>query len=516
MTQDLFSSHSNRGAAVLSFLGITLIFALAYTQSPLYTSNQNQYFLHGLARVGYGSLHLDWLANTLDPTPVFTTLVELTYRLFHLPEIHYLYYAFIMGIYAWSLIGIVETVYPVRRSNTIFLVFFALLIVAHSAGLRLALSRLLGTNWAYVLEDGLADQRLLGPVLQPSAFGAFLLLSIYLFLRGHAGWAVLSAALAATVHPTYLLSAAALTLSYMLITFMADRRLPRPAMLGAVALVAVLPILIYTYTSFAAPSPESSEQARHILVDYRIPHHALIDWWFDATAVVKIALVAVALLLIRRTQLLIIMLVCSLIAASLSLVQWLTQSDFLALIFPWRLSTFLVPLATALILGFAVTTVFMRFPDWMRRYEKIIRALCMAAILLALLAGGLRLWLDFARQQASEDRPVMAYLAAQGDPTAVYLIPVKMQDFRLAAQAPAYVDFKAIPYRAADVLEWRHRIELAEHFYKQKECAVLDEIAAQGGVTHVVLPAENFGMTCPQLTSLYRDDYYEVSRYESP
>lgn len=31
-----------------------IVFALAYAQSPLYTSNQNQYFLHGLAQAGYG------------------------------------------------------------------------------------------------------------------------------------------------------------------------------------------------------------------------------------------------------------------------------------------------------------------------------------------------------------------------------------------------------------------------------------------------------------------------------
>ncbi len=57
-----------------------VLFAVAHTQPPLYYSNQNQYFLHGLARAGYGDLGRDWLANTADPTPVFSAFVELAER----------------------------------------------------------------------------------------------------------------------------------------------------------------------------------------------------------------------------------------------------------------------------------------------------------------------------------------------------------------------------------------------------------------------------------------------------
>ncbi|MCK4727086.1 MAG: hypothetical protein KAT29_14840, partial [Anaerolineales bacterium] len=62
--------------AIIDFIAWTFVFTLVYAQSPLFTSNQNQYFLHGLANAGYGLLNEDWLANTLDPTPVFSLLVE--------------------------------------------------------------------------------------------------------------------------------------------------------------------------------------------------------------------------------------------------------------------------------------------------------------------------------------------------------------------------------------------------------------------------------------------------------
>src|SRR5262249_54093375 len=74
------------------FLGAALAFGLACGQAPLYYSNQNQYFLHGLAAAGQGHLGKDWLAHeTLDPTPVFSGLVFLTVRFLHEYAFH-LYY----------------------------------------------------------------------------------------------------------------------------------------------------------------------------------------------------------------------------------------------------------------------------------------------------------------------------------------------------------------------------------------------------------------------------------------
>jgi hypothetical protein len=256
---------------VASFLLWSLIFAIAYAQSPLYTSNQNQYFLHGLARAGFGFLSRDWLANTLDPTPAFSRLVEYTYRLTSLEVLFYVYYALLMGIYLFSLLGIIkhsvwekELTPPAPPSlpgkgdeglGPRTLVFLALRHI-HSAGWRFALSRLVGVNWTYLLEDGVADQRMLGPVFQPSTFGVLLLLSIYFFLRRRPYLAILAAVLAACFHPTYLLAAGVLTGAYLLTTGWEERDIHKPLALGALALLAVAPILVYVYRSFGGASSE--------------------------------------------------------------------------------------------------------------------------------------------------------------------------------------------------------------------------------------------------------------------
>src|SRR6476619_137087 len=97
-------THAPLRTAGLFLLG-TAIFATAYCQAPLYYSNQNQYFLHGLAAAGEGQLQADWLANPADPTPIFSALVAATARWLH-PWAFHIYHALLQGIYAAGLVGV--------------------------------------------------------------------------------------------------------------------------------------------------------------------------------------------------------------------------------------------------------------------------------------------------------------------------------------------------------------------------------------------------------------------------
>ena len=60
------------------FAAITAIFGLSYTQHPLYTAHY--YFFFGLSRSGFGFLSGDLLALGIDPFPIFSFIVEITYR----------------------------------------------------------------------------------------------------------------------------------------------------------------------------------------------------------------------------------------------------------------------------------------------------------------------------------------------------------------------------------------------------------------------------------------------------
>ena len=156
------------------------LFAIAHGQSPEYYSNQHQYLLHGLAKAGLGHLSEDWLANTQDPTPTFTAIVDWTYRLVGSFGLH----AAVLPDaprYFEAMRRVVEALpgWPERgQARSVFLLMF---LVIHASFLRVASAWLTGVDYPWYLQAGLAAQYLLGPGLQPSVFGIFLIFSLTAF-----------------------------------------------------------------------------------------------------------------------------------------------------------------------------------------------------------------------------------------------------------------------------------------------------------------------------------------------
>ena len=152
------------------------------------------------------------------------------------------------------MLGIANTIWGLGKSRSQKWLYLTALIALFSAGLRYLTVRLLGVNWEFLFDGGVAGQRLLGTVFQPSTFGVFLILSIYLFLRERRGWAIVCLLVATTFHPTYLLSAGILTAVYMGITLWETRKIGPPLALGVGALIGVRPILWHTLATFSGTS----------------------------------------------------------------------------------------------------------------------------------------------------------------------------------------------------------------------------------------------------------------------
>src|SRR5262245_55614865 len=122
--------------ALISIL-YAAIFAVAYTQAPLFYSNQNQYFVHGLAQAGFGNLDHDWLANTTDPTPIFSALVAFTHR-FLGDSWFYSYFFVCLAIYALAMLALFTSLSGSRPDSLAGLVFMTLLTLMHSGAARFA------------------------------------------------------------------------------------------------------------------------------------------------------------------------------------------------------------------------------------------------------------------------------------------------------------------------------------------------------------------------------------------
>jgi len=504
-----------RSFSPASLIVWSIAFGLAYAQAPLFASNQNQYFLHGLARAGFGFLRQDWLANTVDPTPSFSLLVQATYRL--LPLLAFYLWSFLLfGVYVYSLEGLASSLFDLRDDPVKHRLFLALFVAVHAGIVRFILLNTLGDAWAYTLEGGLAGQRLLGSVLEPSMFGVFLLLSVYLFQREKTALSVVCAVAAATMHPTYLLSAGLLTMAYTLAAVHQGDRL-RAVRIPALALILVMPVLVYAVLHFATPDPASQAQAQEILVRSRIPHHTLIQEWWNSSALVQILIVAAGIALARKTRMFTVMVVCAGSVVVLTVTQVVTGSLGLALIFPWRPSTILVPLGMTLVLGYVVENVWRwggLASDALRRRRDLLGRASISLVLLLMLAGVAKFRIDLAQSAAEPSRLMMAFVARSSAAGDVYMIPPYLQDFRLTTGSPILVDFKSIPYRAKEVIEWYDRLLLARAFYRERaadvSCRALRDATTRYGVNRVVLDAAQFGASCGPWIERYRDDHYAV------
>ncbi|MGB3614087.1 MAG: DUF6798 domain-containing protein [Elainellaceae cyanobacterium] len=496
-----------RWRSLLLFCAVALAFGISYTQDAIYHSpeNQNTKYLHGLAQAGRGFLAQDWTANTLNPLPAFTALVRVTYQALHPEYVFYAYYFVVFGLYVYSLISIVASIYPdvVRRSRLI--PFFALLLLVHCVDIEIG-----DIDLGWHLYAGVAEQYILGPVFQPANFGVFLLISIALFLqRRWLLWAPICLAIAVSFHPAYLPSVAALTLAYMVVLAVRRQR-TEAATVGLVSGLLTLPVLLYMLIVFSDTSPELAQQATAYIVNERIPHHSLPAEWVDSGVYLQMLIVGLGLYLCRRHPLQLILGIPFVVALLGTILQVLTSSDFIAFVAPWRISVFLVPVATAVILGAGVN----RLPLGSTRWQRFALWMSATVIGLLLILGGVKQWQAWTQKDGTEG--MMQYVKDNLQPNQVYLLPPdnkKLRRFRLYTGAPIYINRKSHPYKDVEVIEWSNRLQLSQRFYKvkrsQQQCRLLKRRFRKDGVTHVVFP-NNVMPRCPQLASLYEDENYSV------
>jgi hypothetical protein len=521
---------------LVQFSLVALVFSLAYGQAPLYYSNQNQYFLHGLAEGGHGYLADDWLAQTTDPTPVFSLLVALTYRYLPAATFH-LYYALVLGIYACSLLAVFDWLAgpPVRKRAR--LCFLALLVLVHCALIRWLSYRWLGSDYPWFLQAGVAGQYVLGAMFQPSVFGVLLIASLVCFLKDRPWLAVLIAGMGAILHSTYLPGAAMLALGYVVV-LVREGRWRQALGIGALAGAMALPVLLYVCIVFQPASADSFAEAQRILVHERIPHHCLPQLWCDPIAVGQILWILLALGLVWRTRLFPVLAIVFVISTILTVVQIVTSSDALALLFPWRVSAFLMPVATAIILGRLV----LLGSRWLDTRVAAILAVVLLLVLGA--AGVIIMAAGLGYQTTEEELPMLDWVRNHKQRSDVYLLPVQvpklaattrgslssdfkplaqkrsdariipvdLQRFRLYTGAPIFVDFKSVPYRDVDVLEWHRRLEANQGLLDGLRAGEDQRRVAdlrRHGITHVILPAE-IQLPKSELQCVYQDRYYRI------
>jgi hypothetical protein len=389
--------------------------------------------------------------------------------------------------------GIAAHLFKWDKSVRNLLLFGTAAVLLHSAALRYLISSFISPRWEYLIEGGVAGQRVLGDVFQPSSFGVLFLLSIYLFLKEKHYLAVVVSSVAAIIHPTYLLSAAILTAIYGFIRLYETRKFKEPILIGSLALVLVSGITIYTALNFIGVETELANQANAITINYRQPHHMIISEWLDLRVAVKTVFLALALFLIRKQRLIWILLFPSIVVIGLTGIQAIIKNPSLAMLFPWRFSVILVPLSTMIIAAKLLDWLVIQrhgFPipnNLFLIFNSVILAGCA-------ITGTAKFFTAIQNQHNTPEYEMMTLIYNQYERGQNVVVPLKWQQFRLVTGIPIVVEFKAGPQQADDIVEWYERVQQVDHLYAGlpygEGCMRWEYLQFAYGATHLVLPNE--------------------------
>jgi hypothetical protein len=369
---------------------------------------------------------------------------------------------------------------------------------------------------------------MLGAGLQPSAFGVLLLASLAAFAHGRPVTAAALAASACVFHSTYLLPAG-LLVAAMIGNLLVWKQRREALKAGGVALLIVSPVIAYTLWKFAPTDAATFAESQRILAEVRIPHHAVVGRWFDMVAQFQVCWVILCSRFLVRSRVFPVVLVLTACGLVLSVAQAISGNPTFALMFPWRVSVLLVPVATAALCAKLAG---------LQGGRPVAVA---AGVLLGFLAfGGILVTtqrLGYHSNDAEDE--LYAWVRANAKPGDVFLLPVRipevgagrgsvstsftppprpkpgsnlipvdLQRFRLDTGAPIYVDFKAVPYADAEVVEWLRRMKKCQAWYDGGWDR--DELKAEG-VVYMVAP-RNRPPGKAYLEEVHRDAAYLVYR----
>ena len=440
---------------------LSFLFAIASPIEPLFSENQNIYLLRGVAKAFGLPLANDWTVNQTDHLFLFTWLTEISYSIS--PILFYIYHISLSFILVYSLYTISKKLIKNKIDNHITVYFFLFLFIA---------------NQFLNILDGLAGQYILGSYFQPSSFGVFLAASIAFFLFDKYFTAIICCLIAAYFHPTYILQAVFLTITYQLI-LLKKRNFRQALFIGAVALIGISPLIYSLYYLFADVPFEILKKSQEILVYDRIHHHAIFSSWaLTNHSLLGFTTLTGALVIFRNSQNIIFLIATPLILSVIFVIfAHLTTNLTMLLMFGQRASVWLMPFVASLLIMRSISII-----DWVNIFNLPQKVISFTTILFILIlsCGGIYKTMVYHYYKPSNvilkytDRPgsivdkeLYSFLSSLDYNDGILLIPIKREKIRLNAKVPIFVDWKSHPYKAGEVIEWRLRVSLAEAFYKE-------------------------------------------------
>jgi hypothetical protein len=468
-------------------------------QHPVFVANQNTKFLHAAAKTGFGHLDRDWMSGTIDPLPAFTLLIESLYRLGSL-ELVYLIFPALLAIMLWSMNSIANRLFGISKNSAATAVFLALLFIEHEN-----------------LQNGLANQYLIGNYLQPCVFGVFIILAIERFMAESRLSPPIYLAIAAAIHPTYMPAALLIQGSFTAISIYRNKRITSEAILPLLLFIALsAPLVIRYKLLFSYTTPRLGAEAMEILANRRISWHAKVNDWINFSTYVNILLILTSMIIIRKSPLFWIMApLAAVIVVTVPLLYFISWPA-LEVLTPWRTSVILVPLTYTILAGKLASSLLPVIEKNRTVQTILFIGGCLAIALLTIrhVPGQVKLFMN---AEQTPESAVIDFARHHANDKDIWIVPpsnVLFDPFRLETGMPILVNWKTHPYKDREIIEWYQRNKEVENFYNEantpKGRVLLCQLAAKYGITKVVVNANTPMAFYNGMSVCWQNDNYKV------
>jgi len=492
---------------IILFVCTVILFLLSRDFPHLYHATQQEYYTHALERSDQILLKNDWFAQTQPKHIGFSSLMELLYRLNIIEAGTHIIETILEAIFYVSIFMISESLFTLlqERNNLsryhhkklLSGIVVIIYLIIKDSGLVHGIVNRVGSNsielWKQ-FDYGLALQTLNSGYLQPSEFGIFILLAFALALKHRWYFATLALVISVNFHFSYLIHCGILLLIF--VSWLCSQKKYSVAIYIILIFgVSIIPVTLYAAGFLSDPF---SETAKKLFASVIFPFQGIPSVFMKRPGqVFKVFVMVAGILICVRFGfkfILTILMIGFLFVISGLLYVHFTENYSMALLFPWRASTYLVPLSLILIVIYFVAIV-----STLSRHH-LFSSLKLGHIMMLLFIVTVFVQIIVFtkwRILSSSEQNIITYekISQATKASDIIMIPLRPDNYsywgdaRLLMKRAVYVDYGSVPMLGRDILEWQSRTQFVKLFYE----ASLEEqllLCKEAGVQYFVVEAD--------------------------
>ena len=463
---------------IILYLILSILFAITIQQFPFFKGN-SLHLLHAIKDFDTNKLQDDWIANQTNHLPVFAYLNNIFLQIFPVKILHVIHFSLLVICSLFIFLICRNEFQNLNRTSLLFLWFSMFMLIYHE----------------HSFFGGLAGQDIINEGYQPASFGVLFYCGIYLFLIRKYFFAILLICLSASFHPSYVLHSGLLIFGFCCYFILVKEFKPLFRSIFYY-IILILPITLYIILNFLLLDKELIQMGQNILVE-RIPHHALIENWFSSKDFFSILIYLVSLLTIYKNKKIFVpLIIFGFSSISLSILQFLTESNALALAFPWRASVFLMPLSSMIIISFLLNKFLLS--------KKNINLFSVSLfIIFFLFFFAKNHFIKNDNQKFYSKLELVNEINFNYDTIERILIPINIPYIRMNTGLPIFIDWKHHAFKYDEIIMWKKRIDLAQKFYQtsifEKQKEILININKIDYISHILIEKKQLKPKCLNL-----------------